>query len=88
MAYAVPIDGAIVPPPVPPIQVGSVAIADTDYSAGFRVGGVYAMDDCSSLSLSYARFQSSSRDTVSTSAPLVLRSLVLHPGTVNAGSGN
>jgi len=86
VAYAVPIDGAIVPPPVPPIQVGPIAVADPDFSAGFRIGGVYAMDDCSSVALTYSRFQSSSTDTVSTAAPLVLRSLVLHPGTANAGS--
>jgi len=86
VAYAVAIDGAIVPPPVPPIQVGPVAVADPDFSAGFRVGGVYAMDDCSSVSLTYSRFQSSGTSAVSTTAPLVLRSTVLHPGTANAGS--
>jgi len=86
VAYAVPIDGAIVPPPVPPIQVGPLAVADPDYSAGFRVGGQIALDDCTSVGLSYTRFQSSSQDTVATTAPLVLRSLVLHPGTANAGA--
>ncbi|MFN0021053.1 MAG: Lpg1974 family pore-forming outer membrane protein [Pirellulaceae bacterium] len=86
VAYAVAIDGAIVPPPVPPIQVGPVAVADPDFSAGFRVGGVYAMDDCSSVSLTYSGFQSSGTSAVSTTAPLVLRSTVLHPGTANAGS--
>jgi hypothetical protein len=86
VAYAVPINGAIVPPPVVPIQVGPTAVADPDYSAGFRIGGVYALDDCSSISLTYSRFQSSSNDIVSATAPLVLRSLVFHPGTTNAGS--
>jgi hypothetical protein len=86
VAYAVPIDGAIVPPPAVPIQVGPTAVADPDYSAGFRVGGAYALDDCTSVSLTYTRFQSSSTDVVNTAAPLVLRSLVFHPGTANAGS--
>jgi hypothetical protein len=86
VAYAVPIDGAIVPPPVVPIQVGPTAVADPDYSAGFRIGGMYALDDCSSVSLTYTRFQSSSVDAAATTAPLVLRSLVFHPGTANAGS--
>ena len=86
VAYAVPIDGAIVPPPVPPVQVGPVAVADPDYSMGFRLGGVYALDDCTSVALTYTRFQSSSTSSVSTAAPLVLRSLVFHPGTANAGS--
>ena len=86
VAYAAAIDGAIVPPPNPPIQVGPIAVVDPDFSAGFRVGGVYAMDDCSSISATYSRFQSSGTGAVATAAPLVLRSLVLHPGTANAGS--
>jgi hypothetical protein len=86
VAYAVPINGGIVPPPVSPIQLGATAVADPDYSAGFRIGGGYALDDCNSVSLTYTRFQSSSTDTASTTAPLVLRSLVFHPGTANAGS--
>lgn len=86
VAYAVPINGAIAPPPVVPIQVGPTAVADPDFSAGFRVGGAWAMDDCNTISLTYSRFQSSSNDQVSTTAPLVLRSQVFHPGTANAGS--
>ncbi|WP_425613475.1 Lpg1974 family pore-forming outer membrane protein [Anatilimnocola sp. NA78] len=86
VAYAVPINGAIVPPPAVPVQVGPTAVADPDYSAGFRIGGTGALDDCTSVSLTYSRFQSSSTDTVGTAAPLVLRSLVFHPGTANAGS--
>jgi hypothetical protein len=86
VAYAVPINGAIVPPPVSPIQLGATAVADPDYSAGFRVGGAHALDDCSSVSLAWTRFQSSSTDTVTADAPLVLHSLVFHPGTANAGA--
>ena len=66
--------------------MGPVALTDPDYTVGFRAGGVYALDECSSVSLSYARFQSSTTDSVATNAPLVLRSLLLHPGTANAGS--
>lgn len=86
VAYAVPINGAIGPPPAVPVPVGPTAIADPDYSAGFRIGGAAALDDCTSVSLTYSRFQSSSNDRVGTAAPLVLRSLVFHPGTANAGS--
>jgi len=85
VAYAVPVDGAIVAPPSS-IQVGRVAVTDPDYNAGFRVGGTCAVDDCSSFSLSWAHFESSTFDDATTSAPLVLRSLVLHPGTANAGA--
>jgi hypothetical protein len=69
-----------------PVQVGPTAVADPDVSAGFRVGFTYAFDDCSSVSLNYTRFQSSSTDVVGTTAPLVLRSQVFHPGSANAGS--
>jgi hypothetical protein len=86
VAYAVPIDGAIVPPPTPPIQVGPIAVADPDYAAGWRIGGVWALDECSSIVVSWARFESSSNSIASTEAPLVLRSLVFHPGTANAGA--
>lgn len=86
VAYAVPIDGAILPPPVVPVQVGPTAVADPDFSVGFRLGFTCAFDDHSSVSLAYHRFQSSSTDVVGTTAPLALRSLVFHPGTANAGS--
>ena len=86
VAYAVPIDGAIIPPPAAPIQVGAVAVADPNFSTGFRIGATYALDICSSLSFTYSHFDSDTQDAVTTNAPLVLRSLVLHPGTANAGS--
>jgi hypothetical protein len=86
VAYAVPIDGAIVPPAGPAVQAGPVAVADPDYAAGFRIGGTCALDVCSSVGLSWARFQSSTNSVAGTTAPLVLRSLVLHPGTANAGA--
>ena len=86
VAYAVPIDGAIVAPPGPSIQVGRIAVADPDYAAGWRIGGVWALDECSSIVASWARFQSSTNSVAGTTAPLVLRSLVFHPGTANAGA--
>lgn len=87
VAYAVPVDGAIVPPPgVAPIQVGPIGVADPDYTAGYRIGATWAMDECTSIVFSYSRFQSSTNDSITTDAPNVIRSLVLHPGTVNAGS--
>ena len=86
VAYAVPIDGAIVAPPNSPIQIGPVAVADPDYSTGFRIGGTYALDQCSSLQFTYSRFESNTTSTANTLAPNVLRSVVLHPGTANAGS--
>jgi hypothetical protein len=85
VAYAVPVDGAIVPPPSA-VQAGPVALVDQDYSPGFRAGLTCALDDCSSLVFTYSRFQGGTFDDVTETAPLVIRSLVLHPGTANAGA--
>ena len=85
VAYAVPIDGAIVPG-ITPVQVGRIGVADPDYTPGWRLGGTWAFNECSSLVFTYSRFESSTNDSVSTTAPNVIRSTVLHPGTANAGS--
>lgn len=86
VAYVVPIDGAIVPPPAVPIQVGPTGVTDPDYSTGYRLGGVWALDHCSSVVLTYTRFETATSDSQAVAAPLVLRSLVFHPSTANAGS--
>ncbi len=86
VAYAVPIDGAILPLPTNPVQVGPVSVVDPDYSSGFRVGGSWALDQSSSLVATYSYFQSQTSHDVSVGAPIVLRSLVTHPGTFNAGT--
>lgn len=83
--YAVPIDGPIVPPPVNPIQVGPVAVVDPDFSSGFRAGATWAMDECTSLVGTYTFFENHTQNAVSIGPPNVLRSLVTHPGTLNAG---
>lgn len=87
VAYVVPVNGAIVPPPgVAPIQVGPVGVVDPDYTTAFRVGGTWACDECSSVVFTYTRFDTTTTDAQTIDAPLVLRPLVLHPGTANAGS--
>jgi len=84
--YVVPINGAIVPPLVAPIQVGPVGVVDPDYTPAYRVGGTWALDECSSVVLTYTRFETTTSDAQTIDAPFVLRSLVLHPGTLNAGA--
>ncbi len=53
VAYGVPIDGAIIPPPVNPIQVGRIGMVDPDYSSGIRFGVSYVLDGCSSITAQY-----------------------------------
>lgn len=86
VAYAVPINGPIDPAQPSPIQVGPVAIVDPDYSSGFRVGGSWTLDQCTSLVGTYTFFESHTTSAVNVDPPLVLRPLVTHPGTLNAGS--
>lgn len=86
VAFAVPINGPIVPPPVNPVQVGPVMLVDPDYSAGFRIGGSWAWDECTSLVATYTFFESHTSNAIEVDAPVVLRSLVTHPGTLNANA--
>jgi hypothetical protein len=86
VAYAVPINGAIVPPSgAPPVQVGMEAVADVSFSPGYRIGGSCLLDECASVGLMYTGFDSSTHGSVDiANTPYVLRSLVDHPGTVSA----
>lgn len=84
VAYGVPINGAIVPAPVNPIQVGRIGMTDHDYNPGFRFGVGYVLDSMSSISAQYTWFESDARDAIATDAPYVIRSMVSHPGTLTA----
>jgi hypothetical protein len=82
VAYAVPINGAIVPPVgVAPVQVGRIAVADVGFDPGFRAGVSYTLDEYSRLGLTYTHLEADIEDQVHVTAPIVLRSMVTHPGT-------
>jgi len=82
---AVPINGAIVPPPgAGPVQAGNTALADVGFQPGFRFGGSWGVSDGARLGLSYTRFEGNDQLATDVSAPLVLRSMVSHPGTFAA----
>ncbi len=86
VVYAVPIDGAIVPPDpdVPPIQVGPTAIVDFDYDPGLRVGVSRRLGDCGRIQGAYTFFETATSNAVSILPPNVLHSMVSHPGTDSA----
>ena len=87
VSYAVPINGAIVPPVgVAPVQVGPEGIADNGFQPGFRIGLGRALSECSNLGASYTYFESNTSDTKARPGAFVLRSLVHHPGTANAAT--
>jgi hypothetical protein len=82
LAYAVPQDGIGGPGTVPQ---GDVAILDLDYESGVRFGFNIALDCCSSVRATYTWYDSDETDFVQVDAPRVIRSLVSHPDTFNAG---
>lgn len=84
VAYAVPFDGPVTPPDDIPIQVGRIAMVDPDYTPAFRVGFARDLTPCSSLGATYTQLDSSTSDSISVDAPLVLRSMVVHPSTLTA----
>ena len=84
VAYAVPINGAIRPPDLPPLQIGPVAAVDPGWAPGFRVGLSRALRFPARVAGSYTRFESSGSDALSVSPPDVNQPLVLHPGTLAA----
>ena len=82
VAFAVPINGAIVPPAgAAPVPIGLEAAVDCDFEAGFRVGGSYYLDECSDLVATYTHFESDTTNQIGINPPYVIRSLVNHPGT-------
>jgi len=86
VVYAVPFEGPITPPPAVPVQVGRIALVDPDYEPTFRVGVERYLDGCSSVGVSYPQLLSTSDDSISVDAPYVLRSMVIHPSSLNAAA--
>ncbi len=83
VAWAVPFNGPVVRD-LPPVQIGPVAVADPDYEPGFRVGIARALDECSSIGVSYTWFESTTNSTADATAADGLYSMVFHPATIAA----
>jgi hypothetical protein len=87
VAFAVPIDGAIVPPAgAPPVQVGPEAVVDPSFAPGVRVGLERAYECCSAIGGQFTWYESTRTDDVVVTPPIVLRSLVNHPGSLSAAT--
>jgi hypothetical protein len=67
---------------------GRVGVAAPEYEPAFNVGANWALSDCSSVWASYTHFESRTSDSLGAPSGVggTVGSLVLHPGTVNAGS--
>jgi hypothetical protein len=85
LEYAVPINGAITPSTVP-VQVGRTASLNPQVEPGFRVGGGFDFDCFSNISASFTHYECNVDDSISAEAPIVVRSMVMHPSTLDAAS--
>jgi hypothetical protein len=83
LEYAVPINGPITPNSVP-IQVGRTASLNPQIEPGFRIGGGIDFDCCSNISCTFTHYENSVDDAISTDAPFVIRSMVVHPSSADA----
>jgi hypothetical protein len=86
VVYAVPFNGPDTPQGDVPIQVGRIAAVDPDYEPAFRVGFDHIVSDCGSIGVEYAQLDSSTSDSLTVDAPIVIRSTVIHPSTVDAAT--
>lgn len=88
VAFAQPRDGVNLATSAP---FGPVAVANPDYSPGFRTGFFFALDRCTSVGISYTQFDSSTFSDIAVTQnnlrnPLVIHSLITHPATASAAS--
>jgi len=64
IAYAVPIDGNILPPGQQ-FQVGPVQLVDPDYSPGFRFGAGFTLGECNAIVVTWSQLDSFTHDEFS-----------------------
>jgi hypothetical protein len=86
VAYAVGIDGPIVPTNMPaiPVQITPIGVADIDFQPAFRFGFNVYLDPCNAIGAEYTRFEGGTSDHLAIQRPDVIRSIVSHPGTGTA----
>ena len=82
-SFAIPINGAIVPPPDPSVPVGPVVVTDPGYQSAFRAGIGYQTRQLSEWAATATYFSSdaSAGLSVDPAGTAVIHSLVIHPST-------
>jgi hypothetical protein len=89
--YALPVDGFA----GPQVLTGPAAIVDPDYDSGFRVGGMAAIDEISSIGVTYWWWESTSENSAAQPGgpgfgPLAgqgfLQATLVDPGTLNVAA--
>jgi hypothetical protein len=85
LEYAVPMNGPVQAGQVP-LQEGRTAELNPQFEPGFRVGIARAFDECSTISVAYAHYENSSSDAIAVNPPFVIRSMVVHPSSLDAAA--
>jgi len=85
-SFAVPVNGAIIPPPTPAVPMGPVSAVDLGFEPGFKVGLDWVWNDYSRWVVGYTSLGLSSTESqsIDPTQPLALQALVLHPSTAAA----
>ena len=84
--FAVPVNGAVVPPPTPAVPLGAVGAVEYDFDPGFRVGLDWVWNEYSRWVATYTQLRLDDREALSIdpTSPLAIQSLVMHPSTAAA----
>ncbi|MEM7477008.1 MAG: Lpg1974 family pore-forming outer membrane protein [Planctomycetota bacterium] len=67
---------------------GPLGRSNIDPHVGFRVGLAQALSDCSSLVVSYARWDGDTNSSITASPGTVLNSQLIHPSTATTGAAS
>lgn len=86
IVYGTRVNGPVVAPPAPPLQLPPMGVTDPDYSPGFRAGFALALDDCSSLAVSYSYLDISTQDAITADPIEFIQPMLLHPQSFNAAT--
>lgn len=61
-------------------------MVEPEYEPAFRAGFTHSLAACSSLGVTYTQLETSNRDRIVAGNNTVIRSMVIHPSSANAGS--
>jgi len=86
VVYAAPLNPSYGSPPSVPVQIGRMGMVDFDYESAFRVGFARAVRDAAAVATTYTHFESNGADRLLVESPLLVRSAVAHPSTVDGSS--
>jgi hypothetical protein len=63
-----------------------MGILNTDAAVGYRAGGTYALDDCTSIFGTYSRWDGETTSSITATSTNILNPVLLHPSTLTSGA--